>query len=76
MSQVEQTMSTRQAVPEALDSSQGKLVYLYLTVAGEASLDELSEALDLPLISLCGLVETLETRGILMREGDRYRVAT
>lgn len=73
MSQVDPATKARRKIPEELDSARGKLVYLYLDFTGESSLDELSTALDLPLITLCGLLETLEGRGLIVREGDRYR---
>ena len=73
MSQVEPAMKACRPIPDELESARGKLVYLYLEVSGDASLDELANALDLPLITLCSLLDTLESRGIVRRDGNRYR---
>lgn len=60
-------------VPDGLESARAKLIYLYLSVRREASLEELAEDLDLPLITLCDLLGTLEERGHVTRDADRYR---
>ena len=73
MSQVDPATKPRRRIPDELDSARGKLVYLYLDTVGEASLDEMATQLGLPLITLCGLAQTLESRGLIIRDGDRYR---
>ena len=62
-------------VPPDLASARGKLVYLYLSTREVADLEEIAEDLALPLLTVCDLLETLEERGLVIREADRYRCA-
>jgi DNA-binding MarR family transcriptional regulator len=60
------------AVPDAVDSPQAKLVYLYLSVSPGATVDELHASLDLRRISLLPVLDTLVERGLVDRDGERY----
>ncbi len=63
-------------VPEEIESPEGKLLYLYVAVAGECEIDELVERLDVSRITAYGVLGTLEGRGVVERVGaDTYQVA-
>lgn len=72
MSRAETIARERYAVPADLASARAKLVYLYLRMRGEADVEEMSSDLGLPLITLCDLLDTLEDRGIVSRDADRF----
>jgi predicted transcriptional regulator len=52
-------------VPEELVAADSKLVYLFVTVAGGATIDELHSTLDIKKISLYPVLETLSDRGLV-----------
>jgi hypothetical protein len=76
-------MSTQQAlksksvetIPSELDSPRAKLVYLYLSVTGETSIDDLQTALDMQKITLFGILDTLTSEGFAEKNGDRVTPA-
>jgi predicted transcriptional regulator len=63
------------SLPDDLDSPQAKLVYLFLTTAGSATVDELSDELDLKCITLFSVLGTLEDRQLVARDGDEFTPA-
>jgi len=63
------------ALPDALTSPRGKLVYLFLETAGGATIEELKRGLDVPKLTLLGVLRALEERGVVAREGRRYVTA-
>ena len=52
----------------------GKLVYLYLTERGSASIEDLKEALSVPQIRLYPTLKSLERRGLVEQTGDQFTV--
>jgi len=76
-------MSTQQAIqqstavslPTELESPRAKLVYLYLSNAGEATVDEVQSALNLRKMTLFGVLDTLAARGFVDRRGDTVAAA-
>lgn len=62
-------LARRHRLPPDL-SSTGKLVYLYLSECGDASLEDLKASLGVPLIRLYPTVKSLEQRGLIDRTGD------
>ncbi|MFB6118067.1 helix-turn-helix domain-containing protein [Halosegnis sp.] len=60
---------------DRLSSRTAKLVYLYLTERGAATADELSSALDERQLTLLPILETLESEGLVQKDGGRYRPA-
>lgn len=64
-----------EALPEELDSPRAKLVYLYLSVDDDASVADLQESLGLKKITLFSILETLQRRDLIEREGDSYAAA-
>lgn len=59
-------------LPEALTTADAKLVYLYLSVEGAATVDELHAALGMKRITLYPLLRTLRAGGHVDRTGSRY----
>ncbi|WP_251344236.1 TrmB family transcriptional regulator [Haloplanus halophilus] len=61
-------------LPERLDSSPAKLVYLYLRAVTEARLAELRRSLGMRALALYPVLELLIDRGLVERVDDRYVV--
>lgn len=59
-------------MPTDVESPRGKLVYLYLETVGGASLEELAEGLDVTRITLYSVLKTLQERGLVDKDNDRY----
>jgi DNA-binding MarR family transcriptional regulator len=59
-------------VPSELTSAQSKLVYLYLDCGGSATVDDIADSLGLKKITLYPVLESLESRGFVAIEGNRY----
>lgn len=55
-----------------LSSSRRKLVYLYLLVEREATVDQLKADLDLDLLTLYNLLPVLREAGVVNNDGDRW----
>lgn len=64
------------ALPDALTSAETKLVYLYLSVTDEATADELNDDLGIGKLSLFPVLDTLDSQGLVTRDGARYRIAS
>lgn len=60
------------AVPDSIDSPQAKLVYLYLRTTAGATVEELDDSLDLKRLALFPVLDTLESRDLIDRDGERY----
>ena len=63
-------------ISTTLESPQTKLVYLYLAVAGEGTVDDVYDALGIKFISLYPVLETLIEKGLVQRDGSRYVCST
>lgn len=59
-------------LPDAFETSGAKLVYLYLDVAGEATIDELQAALGMKKVTLYSLLQTLTATELVDRVGIEY----
>lgn len=59
-------------LPERLDTADAKLVYLYLHVENEATIDELQAALEMKKISLYPLLQTLTATDLVKQTGAQY----
>lgn len=67
--------STVDSVPTTISSPQAKLVYLYLEVAGEATVDDLRETLALDKLSILSVISSLRSESIVEKNGDTVTVA-
>lgn len=57
-----------------IESDCGKLVYLYLETNGGATVAELKSALDISQLRLYPLLRSLDERGFITRQAERYVV--
>jgi hypothetical protein len=62
------------SIPSDLESPRAKLVYLFLSTHGEATLSELESCLDMKKISLYSILSTLCERGLIDQDAERYRL--
>ena len=61
-------------VPDQLDSTQAKLVYLCLEATGGATAEDLGELLSMKQLSILTLLNTLSSYDLVERRGDEYVV--
>jgi len=59
-------------LPSELQSPRAKLVYLYLTTNGDATVSEMGESLNMKKLSLYSILKTLRKEGLVACEGDTY----
>jgi predicted transcriptional regulator len=59
-------------VPSELESPRAKLVYLFLSTHGEATVSELQSSLDMKKISLYSILSTLCERGLVDQDAESY----
>jgi predicted transcriptional regulator len=75
MSTTQFGVPARLDVPDSLEASESKLVYLFLRTTGGATVEDLHETLDIRKISLYPVLDTLADRDLITREGDAYVAA-
>ena len=63
------------ALPPELQSPRAKLVYLYLTTNGSATVSEMCESLGMKKISLYGILKTLRKEGMIDHTDETYTLA-
>ncbi|MFB6094817.1 MAG: helix-turn-helix domain-containing protein [Halanaeroarchaeum sp.] len=71
-------MALRQSpntLPGTLESPRGKLVYLYLSRSGGATLSDLEADLDLGALTVYSVLKTLRERDLVREEDDRFVTA-
>lgn len=61
-------------LPDELLSPQSKLVYLYLTGASAASVDEMQTALGLKKLTLYSVLRSLTADGFVHQNANKYTV--
>ena len=64
--------TTLTQMPATLDSSNSKLVYLYLATVDEATISELQSTLDMQQLALFPTLDTLEGEGLIERDGETF----
>ncbi len=72
---VMRTQDEHDSLPEELESPRAKLVYMYISVRGEVTVEALQDALDIDKITLFSILKTLDKRGLVRRSSDAYRPA-
>lgn len=60
--------------PADVDSTAGKLVYVYLSSVVEATVDGIADALDLKLIELLPTLRSLQESDYVDRSGETCRI--
>ena len=59
-------------MPAALESSNSKLVYLYLATVNEATISNLESTLEMQQLALFPTLDTLESEGLIERDGETF----
>lgn len=72
MLETETARTAAPTLPPELQSPRAKLVYLYLTTNGDATVSEMGESLGMKKLSLYSILKTLRKEGLVACEGDRY----
>jgi Mn-dependent DtxR family transcriptional regulator len=67
-----ETRTAAPALPPELQSPRAKLVYLYLTTNGDATVSEMGESLGMKKLSLYSILKTLKREGMVDCDGDTY----
>lgn len=62
-------------MPTELESSNGKLVYLYLTTVEEATISGLKETLNMQELTLFPTLAILEDKDLIERDGETFALA-
>lgn len=74
-SNAETAPATTEQLPSALESSNSKLVYLYLNTTEQATVTDLQSALDMKQLALLPVLGTLADEGLITRTGDTVALA-
>ena len=69
-----ETRTAAPALPPELQSPRAKLVYLYLTTNGDATVSEMGDSLGMKKISLYSILKTLKREGMVDCDGDTYQL--
>ena len=64
--------TTLNQLPETLESSDSKLVYLYLATVEEATISDLQSTLGVKQLALFPTLDTLEGEGLIERDGETF----
>ncbi len=67
-----QTEAATRPLPPELQSPRAKLVYLYLTTNGEATVGELADDLGMKKIALYGVLKTLRQQDLVDADHETY----
>lgn len=70
-----QQRTTPTTVPRTLQSPRAKLVYLYLSTHGGATIGELQDGLGMQKLSLYSILRTLIDGEFVSRDAEVYEVA-
>jgi DNA-binding IclR family transcriptional regulator len=63
------------ALPNSLESTSSKLVYLYLDTTGEATVSEMADALGMQKLALFSILDTLRSMGLVDGDGTSFSAA-
>ena len=72
MIETEAARTAAPALPPELQSPRAKLVYLYLTTNGDATVSEMGDRLGMKKLSLYSILKTLRKEGMVDCRGDTY----
>lgn len=60
----------RIAIPTGVESAPAKLIYMYLRTCGSATVEDISEDLQMPVLTLCRILPTLAEKGLVSRDDE------
>lgn len=63
------------SLPAEIDSPRAKLVYLFVTVSEETTVDDIQDALAMKKISLFSILGTLSKRDLVEKSGNHVALA-
>ena len=66
--------TTLDRMPAELDSSNSKLVYLYLQTVETTTIEDLKSTLKMQQLALFPTLATLESEGLIERDGETFTV--
>jgi len=66
---------SRTTVPASIESPCAKLVYLYLSTHGTATISELQDSLEMKKLTLYSVVRTLRDKDLVSETEGRFAVA-
>jgi len=72
MLETETAHTAAPALPPELQSPRAKLVYLYLTTNGSATVSDMCDSLGMKKMSLYSILKTLRKQDMIARDGDAY----
>jgi DNA-binding IclR family transcriptional regulator len=72
MLETETAPTAAPALPPELQSPRAKLVYLYLTTNGDATVSEMGDSLGMKKLSLYSILKTLRKEGMVDCDGTTY----
>lgn len=72
LTQQKTAATTIDQMPAELESSNGKLVYLYLTTVEEATISDLKETLTMQELTLFPTLAILEDENLIERDGETF----
>lgn len=72
MIETETAPTAAPALPPELQSPRAKLVYLFLTTKGDATVSEMGDSLGMKKMSLYSILKTLKREGMVDCDGDTY----
>lgn len=62
-------------LPSTMETTGPKLVYLYLQVVEETTIDDLAGTLGMKLLTLYPMLRSLEADGLVVRDGETFAAA-
>ncbi|SFC66041.1 hypothetical protein SAMN05444422_11391 [Halobiforma haloterrestris] len=72
MNQKQLTSDSSRTLPSELESSQAKLVYLYLEATGGATAADLSGALSMKKLAILSVLNSLSSADLVEKTGTEY----
>jgi DNA-binding MarR family transcriptional regulator len=63
------------SVPEEINSSTAKLIYVYIKSVSSATIEQLSSSLSMKRITLYPIVSTLQQKGFITKSNNLYQVS-
>lgn len=72
MIESESAHATVPALPPELQSPRAKLVYLYLTTNGSATVSQMCDSLGMKKIALYSILKTLRKQDLIVRDDETY----
>ncbi|WP_435334767.1 TrmB family transcriptional regulator [Haloarchaeobius sp. TZWWS8] len=69
------TKSAFEPLPETITSPRAKLVYFFLSVADEATVDEIQDSLGMQKLALLSVLKSLAKEGYISKNGNTYSTA-